>query len=291
MSLKPRYKRRIFWSILSILALIGISIVVVPPMITLNNLKPKIEQALTEKIGIPAKIQGDINFSLLGKATIVAHDIEIPKGIIDSAMFSIPFYSIFNLDNAKLSGDISLYGANISIEKLTPQSLDFHLKINNSDINFLGKNYELISGVISDGQFSGTIRTNNHKYEIDLIGNDFYIRNQNDKLQAEGILFPDGSTSGKLSIETDNINKLFGFNTPRINKTVSLTANFEWDGGKGIKFTDIESKNFSGNIEILPSGKKEIQLYATNIDFDFSFLLDPSRIYYETDFNIDFYGK
>ena len=291
MSLKPRYKRRIFWSILSILALIGISIVVVPPMITLNNLKPKIEQALTEKIGIPAKIQGDINFSLLGKATIVAHDIEIPKGIIDSAMFSIPFYSIFNLDNAKLSGDISLYGANISIEKLTPQSLDFHLKINNSDINFLGKNYELISGVISDGQFSGTIRTNNHKYEIDLIGNDFYIRNQNDKLQAEGILFPDGSTSGKLSIETDNINKLFGFNTPRINRTVSLTANFEWDGGKGIKFTDIESKNFSGNIEILPSGKKEIQLYATNIDFDFSFLLDPSRIYYETDFNIDFYGK
>lgn len=291
MALKPRYKRRIFWSVLSIIALIGIAIVVVPPMITLNSLKPKIEQALTDKIGVQAKILGDINFSLLGKATIVAHDIEIPRGIIDSAMFSIPFYSIFNLENATLNGDISLYGANISIDKLTAQTLDFNLKMNNSVVNFLGHNYDVINGVISNGQFKGLIRTDNHKYELDLIGDDFYIRNQNDKLQAEGKLFPDGSTAGNLSIETNNINRLFSFNTPRIDKTISLTTKFEWDGGKGIKFTDIESKNFSGNIEIFPNGKKNIQLYATDIDFDFSFLLDPSRIYYETNFNIDFYGK
>ena len=55
MSLKPRYRRRIFWTALTVVGLAVMAIVLIPPMITLNNLKPKIEQTIAEQTGVVAK--------------------------------------------------------------------------------------------------------------------------------------------------------------------------------------------------------------------------------------------
>ena len=125
MALKPRYKRRIFWSIIITFGIFIMALVFIPPMINLNYLGPKITQTIAEQTGIETKINGDIHFSLLGRATIVAHDVTIPHGTIDSLMFSIPLTHIFNLDDAPLTGDITVYRANITIYNLMPQNFNY----------------------------------------------------------------------------------------------------------------------------------------------------------------------
>lgn len=55
MALKPRYKRRIFWSFLIFIGIAVLALILIPPMITLNGMKPKIEQAIEEQTGVKAK--------------------------------------------------------------------------------------------------------------------------------------------------------------------------------------------------------------------------------------------
>ena len=73
MALKPRYKRRILWTAVFITTAGALALVIVPPMITINNMRPKIAQAIYQQTGITAQIDGNIHFSLLGRVTIVAH--------------------------------------------------------------------------------------------------------------------------------------------------------------------------------------------------------------------------
>ena len=115
MALKPRYKRRIFWTTVVVIGAFAAAIVIVPPMITLNNLKPKITRAISEQTGIAAHINGDVHFSLLGRATIVANDVDISHGNIGAIMFTVPLTSIFDLSTAPLTGDITIYDADITI--------------------------------------------------------------------------------------------------------------------------------------------------------------------------------
>ena len=291
MALKPRYKRRIFWSIITIIALFILAIVIVPPMITLNNLKPKITQAIAEQTGVAAKINGDIHFSLLGRATIVVNDIDIAHGYIGSAMFTVPLTSIFNLESAPLTGDITIYDANISISSLIPTDFHHVIDIYNSKINFRNREIEIIDATMDGSHLVGVVRTKNHKYDIDFDNDVFYIHNQNDKLEISGQLFADGAVSGHISMETDNINRWFGFSQPHIDATVNISMNFEWDGGRGWKFTDIQMERISGNIEIKPNGEKIVQLRGHDIVYDLSFLMEPSRIFYQTSFDLDFTGK
>ena len=290
MALKPRYKRRIFWSIITAFGLLIMAIVLVPPMITLNNLKPKIEQAIAEQTGVSAEIKGNINFSLLGRAMIVAHDVSIKHGTIGAMMFSVPFTSIFNLEDAKLNGAVSIYNANIHINNLIPQNFNTLVKIYNSDITFRDREIRIIDAVLNNGHLVGTIRTQKHKYDVDFENDEFFIRNQNDKLEISGRLFNNGSVRGTISMETDNINRWFGFAEPKIDKTINLTMNFDWDGGKGWKFQDIDMGKIKGNITIMPNGERIVQLSGTNINYDLSFLTKPSRLYYQTKFDLDFYG-
>lgn len=291
MALKPRYKRRIFWSIIAIIGLFILAIVIVPPMITLNNLKPKITQAIAEQTGVAAKINGDIHFSLLGRTTIVVNDIEIAHGHIGAAMFSVPLSSIFNLESAPLTGDITIYDANISISSLIPTDFHHVIDIYNSKINFRNREIEIIDATIDGSHLVGVVRTEKHKYDIDFDNDTFYVHNQNDKLEISGQLFADGAANGHISMETDDLNRWFGFSQPRIDKTVKLSMNFEWDGGRGWKFTDIKMDKISGNIEIKPNGEKIVQLRGHDIAYDLSFLMEPSRIFYQTKFNLDFTGK
>ena len=291
MALKPRYKRRIFWSSVTIIGVIVMAIVIVPPMITLNNLKPKIEQTISEQTGVPAKINGDVHFSLLGRATIVAHDVSVTNGEIGAVMFSVPLTDIFNLDNATLSGDITIYDANISISNLIPQDFNLPLEINNSNIKFKNREFEIIDATLDNGHLIGTVRTKNHKYDIDFQNDVFYIHNQNDKLEITGRLFANGAVSGHIAMETDELNRWFGFSEPKIDTTVSVSMDFDWDGGRGWAFKNIQMERISGNITIMPNGDKIVQLRGHDIVYDLSFLLKPSRIFYNTQFDLDFSGR
>ena len=90
MSIKNVLKNKFMWVAMSFVALIVLAIIIVPPMLIFNNLKPKIEEVVLTQTGIPAKINGDVNFSLIGKVTIVAHDISVPNGVIDNINKTAP---------------------------------------------------------------------------------------------------------------------------------------------------------------------------------------------------------
>ncbi len=291
MPIKPRYKRRIFWSSVISIATISLALVIVPPMITLNHLKPKIQQAILDQTGISAEIRGDVHFSMLGRTTIVAHDIVIPIGTVGAAMFTVPLSSIFNMSAATLSGDVIVYNADVKLDSLRPHNFNHTIDINNSIVQFHSKDYEIIRASLTGGHLVGTVRTNEHKYDVDVDKNEFIITNQNNHLNIIGNLYDDGSARGRMSIKTNNINKFFEFNKPKIDGTVDLITNFEWDGGTGFEFSDIVGDNFSGNIDIEPNGDKIINLISPDLTYDFTFLADPSQVQHTTKLNLDFYGN
>jgi len=291
MALKPRHKRRIFWTIFSLIGAIALAIILVPPMITLNSFKPMVEQSILAQTNVPAKLNGNIHFSLIGGATIVAHDVVVPNTRIGSVMFSIPFHSVFDIKNAKLNDAVVVYDAEITIDKLAPAMFNHDIEIYNSTINFLGRKYYIVRADFTDGAFHGTIRSDEHKYDVEFSGDTFHIKNKNNNLNITGQMYSDGSTRGQISLDTDNVNDWLGFSEPKINQPVHMTANFEWDGGHGYKFTDIVADNFSGNIERAPDGSTIIQLVSDNADIDFSFLFNPNRPAQNTTYNLDLYGK
>ncbi len=290
MALKPRYKRRIFWSIISLIGAIALSIVIIPPMITLNGFRPYLEKNILEQTNVPAKLNGDIHFSLVGGATVVIHDVSIPTARIGSLLLSMPFRDLFDIQNAKLDRTVVIYDADITIDKLEPAAFNHNIEIYNSDITFRGKKFHIIRADFTDGEFHGTIRTASHKYDVEFIDDKFHIKNKNNKLDIIGTILENGAIRGHMSLTTNDINGWFNFTQPRITNTISLTMNFEWDGDQGYKFTNIESENFSGNIQIYPNGDKDIQLVSDNMNYDFSFLMNPNRILHRTKLNLDFYG-
>ena len=139
MALKPRYKRRIIWSVVTIVAAAIVALVIIPPMITLDGMRGKIEHAIETQTGITAQITGNVHFSLLGRATIVAHDVVIPNGHIDAVMFSVPLTHIFNLADAQLSNRIIVGGATLEISSL--DAPDFAHVVDIYDSNMIHTRY------------------------------------------------------------------------------------------------------------------------------------------------------
>ena len=291
MALKPRYKRRIAWTLVGVVVAAFIALIFVPPAITLNYMKPELTAAVYNRTGISAQFNGDVNFSMLGRTTIVARDIVVPFGTVHSAMFSVPWLSVFDPKDAKLSGPISLYGAHFEINNLNAINFQTKITLYNSVIRFHSHDYDIIRGELENGRFTGTVRTNQHKYDVTYANDEFVIRNQNNKLEIVGQLYADGSARGQMSIITDNVNRWFEFQEPKINETVDLTMNFEWDGGIGFNFTDITANNMSGNIRLYPDGRRDIDLKANDMDFDFSFLTEPNNVLRGTNLKLDFYGN
>ncbi len=291
MPIKPRYKRRLFWTITTVVALGAIAIVVVPPMITLNWMKPKIQQTILEQTGIQTEIRGDVHFSLLGRTTIVAHDIKTPMGRVGAAMFTVPLHNIFNLESAPLTGDVSVYNANVTLDTLVPHNFGHNIDIHNSDIKYKNHKFEIARARLGGGKLTGDVRMNDRKYSIDFDGDEFFINNQNENLEIVGNIFSNGTVRGRISVESDNLNDLFNFTTPRIDEKTDITANFEWDGDRDISLTDIVSDNFDGRVHIYSDGTRDIKLNATDVEYDLTFLTDPSKIYYKTNFDMDLRGK
>ena len=291
MALKPRYKRRIGWSLVGIVVAAALAVIFIPTAFTLNNMKSELESLVLAKTGIKADFRGDIKFSLLGSATIVARDIVVPFGTIDSAAFETSFHSIFHPHHATLSGPVSIYGAKLKLDSL--YTVDYHIPITfyNSTIEFMSHDYDIIRGELINGRFTGTVRTAQHKYDVTFENDEFIIRNQNSKLEIIGNLFDDGSAAGQFSIDTDDINKWFEFSVPKIDFPVSIVMDFRWDGHRGFDFTNIIANNVTGNIKLYPDGRRDVQLASDDIDFDFSFLTEPSRLLRDANVNVDFYGN
>ena len=291
MAIKPRYKRRIGWTLVGVFTAAFLAVVFVPPAITLNYMKPQLVSAVESQTGIPADFQGDVNFSMLGRTTIVAHDVIVPFGKIRSAVFAVPWRSVFSPTDTELAGPISIYGADFKIKNL--KSIDFHTKITiyNSRVEFMSHNYDIVRGELVNGRFTGTVRTSQHKYDVTYENDEFVIHNHNNKLEIIGQLYDDGSVSGQMSIETDNVNKWFEFPEPKIHEIINLSMDFQWDGGHGFEFKNIVANDVTGNIKLYPDGRRDVQLSSNDVDYDFSFLAQPSKFLRGTNLNVDFYGN
>ena len=288
---KQKSKFRILWYILPVVALLTASVFVVPPMIHLNFLKPKIEDVIFSKTGIPVKINGNINVSLLGKATIVAHNITIPNGVISSCEFSIPFFDIFDIRNAKISENIIVNGASLLVTKIEPFNTDANITVNDSKIKFLNKEYKIINANFSKDKTDAVIRTDQHKYEIESKNNKFIIKNHNNNMNLVGELLPDGGAIGHLNIVTQDINRWFEFDVPRISGRFPIEADAKWNGSYGIKFYNISANGVTGSVEWQEDGYKIIDLKSDTANYDMSFLVKNPGILKETSFKLDFYGK
>ena len=168
MSTKSKYTNRILISLLAFVAFVVLAVIVVPTQITLNNLKPKIENAIFTQTGIQAKIHGNVHFSLMGKTAIVAHDVTVPNGVISSIEFDFPLIYIFNIEKSDISGDIFVKGASFHVEKIVPFEINKKIIVNDSDVRFLNKEYKIIHAELSKGNVAAFVRTDQHKYEIQL---------------------------------------------------------------------------------------------------------------------------
>ena len=277
--------------LLSFIAIFVLALIVVPPMITLNNLKTKIESVILAETGIPAKIHGNINFSLMGSTSIIAHNVSTPNGVISSVEFKVPMLDILNLQKANISGDIYVNGASLYIEHLTPYNANNKIVVNDTNIKFLDKNYKILHATISKNTFDAVVRTDQHKYEIKSINNDFVIQNKNNNLYLSGELFPNGTAKGHISIIAQNINRWFEFDTPRISGQFPITADVLWDGEYGIKFYNISAQGVHGSIEYKNNGFKIIEFKSDTADYDMSFLIKTPDILQNAFFDLDFQGN
>lgn len=292
MSIKSKIKQnRLLFLLLSIVAFFVISIIVIPPMITLNNLKEKIENVILTQTGIPAKIHGNINFSLMGRTMIVAHNISVPNGVISSVEFDFPLLDIFDIKNADINSDIYINGASLHVEKILPFNINKNIVVNDSKVKFLNKEYQIIHADMSKNSVDAFVRTDQHKYEIKSIGNKFVIKNKNNDLVLTGELSRNGTATGHISIIAQNVNKWFEFETPKIYGQFPITADISWNGGYGIKFDNIVAQNVRGSIEYKDDGYKIINLKSHDANYDMSFFMENPEILRNASFNLDFYGK
>ena len=270
---------------------ITLVVFVIPPMINLNSLKPKIENIILTQTGIPAKIDGDVNFSLAGRTTIVAHNIKIPNGTVSSCKFTIPFFDIFNLKKANVSSDVSVSGASVFVENITPFKTKNKIKVYNSNVQFLDKTYHIIDAEFYKNDVNAIVRTDQHKYEIKYHNNSFTIKNKNNDLYLSGQLFNDGTATAHIEITAQNINRWFEFEKPQITGQFPVSADLFWDGEYGVKFTNISADGVTGSIELQDNGYRIVKLKSNSANYDFSFFLKNPEIFQNASFDLDFYGN
>ena len=290
MANKNIFKRTIIWFFVFLVTILAVAIIVIPPTINLNFLKPKIENVILTQTGIPAEIKGNINFSLLGRATIVANNIKIPNGTVSSCEFTIPFFDIFNIKNAKFSSDIIVNRASVTIEKIVPFDIDNNIIVHDSTMQFLDKEYKIIYADLSKDSVDAIIRTDQHKYEIKSHNNQFIIKNKNNDLNLTGELLPNGSAIAHIDITAQNINRWFEFSRPRITGHFPVTADLFWDGGYGIKFYNISANDITGEVDLQNNGYKIVKLQSQSANYDLSFFLQNPDILQRMSFNLNFYG-
>ncbi len=294
--MKARHRRIVFFSILSVFLALILAAIIIPPMFNLKSMRPGFESALQTQTGTTAKINGRINISLLGRAHIVAHDVIVPNGKIDSVMFTIRLSEIFNISDAKLSGTIYVDGARLDLQSLEAPKIATEILLSNSDVKFMGKKYDIVQATLQNGNFDGWIRTEQHKYFIKSNTDEFSVTNKSEGLSIIGKWQNGGGANASLAIDTDDINSWFDFFEPEIQDHVKLTMSVDWDGGYGFKFLEIRGKvggdDFTGSIELpADSSIRKIQIKSDKINFDLSFLLTQKTLLKNVNLDLDLRGN
>ena len=286
--MKPRYKRRIFWSLCSFFVLILVCIITVPPLVNLNHLKEKLETAIFNNIGKKVEIKGNINFSLLGKITLVAKDVHFDEGNIDWIRFGIPFTNIFSPSIAKISNRIVINGGSINIDSIIPIYSE-KLDIKNLTVKYGNKQY-LIDGTISKNNFIGNIKFNNITFNANITSSEFSINNFDNGINVYGNLYTDGSVKGKL-ISKLNIKNVFNIENIELPDLDNFESEFYWNGNDSLRFYNIKSDKLTGEILLQDGFLKEVSLNASNLNYDLSFLLSNKILDHNLKIDINFYGK
>lgn len=278
--MKPRYKRRIWWGVVVAVAILLFTAVLLPSFITLNELKPQIENEILTRTGVAARINGNVNFSWLGGIQYVANDVEISNGAFERVYFPRDFDTIV------------LSGGRISVDGLFAPKFPGLIEINDTIVNFKGKDYRITNGELANGMLRGAIVTNQHRYAFDTNGDEFHISNRNENLDISGHIFSDGAAAGRLSIQTRDVNKFFDFKTPHIEGAVELDMDFDWDGNFAFHFSDIRgiynNSPFTGDIK-LTDDLPDIKIQMTDTDIDLTPIMGDRNFY--KSFNGHFTGK
>ncbi len=151
--------------------------------------------------------------------------------------------------------------------------------------------YDVIDATLVGGRINGTVRTPQHKYEFDSNADEFLIKNHDNNLEIIGRLWGDGTATATMTIDTDNINSWFEFSNPKIDGRIKLTCDIEWNGKYGLRFKNIRGENFRGDIELFDDGARNINMTATALDMDLSFLAYDASILKNANFNLDLTGN
>ncbi|MCL2017601.1 MAG: AsmA family protein [Alphaproteobacteria bacterium] len=297
--MKARTRRKLFWTFVAMLLSAIAAVIIAPPFIDMGRLKPQIESAVLAQTGMNIKIGGSVRLSLVGRATLSARDVSVSdyKGRIEYVSFRIPYRALLDLNMAAHTSTIILEGANFHIDSLAPTSIPARLVFRNGIVTFKGKTYDHINGVFRNGIFNGTLRTDEHKYTLESDGQYFIITNPNVRLNLKGQLSTDNAgnvvASGKISLDTNDINRFFAFSTTLVPGRVKFQSDFEW-ADQIFKFHNISGEtlggDFNGDVEF---GRNHwrINMVANNVDFDLSFLDKNPGFLHNSDINFAGNGK
>lgn len=289
--MKPRYKRRIFWLFCLFLTISLLCIITVPPLLNLNHLKGKLETIIFNNTGKKVEIKGNINFSLLGKITLVANSVVFDNGNIDWIRFGIPFLNIFNPSVAKISNRIIIDGGFIKSSSIVPKDYYFdRLDVKNFFVEYRNKKFLIETGTVLKNSFIGNININNIIYNANITNNEFSINDFNNGISIYGNLYKDGSIKGKIlsKINLKNVFNIENIELPNLN---NFKSEFYWNGDNSLRIYNIKSDELSGDVLFQSGILKDINLNAFNLDYDLSFLLSNKIPISDLNLDIDFYGK
>ena len=88
---------------------------------------------------------------------------------------------VISFKASQLKNAVVVYDADIKIDKLSPVDFNHTIEIYNSNIEFMGLKFHIVRAEFSNGEFHGIIRTSEHKYDIEFIGDTFNIKNKTSK--------------------------------------------------------------------------------------------------------------
>lgn len=295
--MKTHHKSHIFWIIVTTLSMLAVGAVFITPTIKFDKLKPALESAIFKNSGLHTKIGGSVRMSLLGGPKMIANNVTISdyNGVIESAILSIPWHEVFN--PITFNSTITLIGADFELSELTPPKITNRIMLRDSAAVFMGKRLSDVNGVLLNGNFIGHMRLDNRKYKFTTSDGNFKITNPDVNLEIVGQLFSDQSgevgASGTMKIETDKINKWFGFEFPVLNNILSANMKFNWTKNK-FQFSEISGNTNGAKFigEITKTDDFEsIKLTANNLNYDLSIIMKNPVFLRNSNLDLDISGN
>ena len=282
--MKPSVRRKLFLYASVAITVLLMAYLIVPPLVPLEKFRGDFSTALSQKLEDDVEIYGKIRLSLLGSPMISIENIRVGNNRIQTARFRVPWRGLARMSEANIIGSVRLSGMEMSISSLAFPDVKNKMIITNSKIRFGDRDYEVVDAAIEPGRVSANIRTARHRYHIEVRGGNFTVRNPNENLEIIGALVQCGTgvikASGRLGIESGDINDWFEFKYPVIRGRTRAEMTFDWDGRGHFDFREIEATNgaarFDGRVQAwFENGnlvRRNIRMNVTNAELDLRFI-------------------